>query len=94
MSWRRLRLHKARVKAIFDYSHRMSVTLPLHEMTVPEKLRLMEAIWEDLTRNSDTFESPAWHEAELRKREERIASGQATFIDWERAKTEIRQQVT
>ena len=39
----------------------MRVTLPLNEMTVPEKLQLMEALWEDLSRNSDALESPEWH---------------------------------
>ena len=43
----------------------MSATLPLHEMSVPEKLRVMEALWEDLSRNSDALESPRWHKAAL-----------------------------
>jgi len=85
--------NKTRVGPIFGYFRVMSVTLPLHEMTVPEKLRMMEALWEDLSRNSDALESPAWHEAVLQEREERIASGQAAFTDWEHAKSEIRQRV-
>ena len=68
--------------------------LPLDKMTVEEKLRLMEQLWEDLSRNADDFESPAWHAVELKKREKEIASGKATFMDWEQAKAEIRKQVT
>jgi Putative addiction module component len=71
----------------------MSVTLPLHEMTVPEKLRVMEALWEDLSRNSDALESPAWHEAALKERKARVATGKTSYVDWERAKKEIRRRV-
>ena len=39
----------------------MDVVLPLDRMTTAEKLRAMEALWADLTRNADDFESPAWH---------------------------------
>ena len=67
--------------------------LPLHEMTVEEKLRAMEELWEDLSRNADAFESPDWHGEVLREREQRLADGQESFIDWERAKIEIRQQL-
>jgi hypothetical protein len=31
-------------------------------MSVAEKLRAMEMLWADLSRNEATFESPAWHE--------------------------------
>ena len=71
----------------------MSVSLPLHEMSVPEKLRVMEALWEDLSRNSDALESPKWHEAALKERKARIATGQTSYTDWERAKKEIRRRV-
>jgi len=87
------RFHKTRPLAIFGYSNLMSVTLPLHEMTVPEKLRVMEALWEDLSRNSDALESPAWHEAALKERKARVAAGKTSYIDWERAKKEIRRRV-
>jgi putative addiction module component (TIGR02574 family) len=70
-----------------------NMILPLHEMTVEEKLRIIEAIWEDLRLNGDDLESPAWQGRELQEREEEIASGRATFIEWEKAKIEIRQNL-
>jgi len=70
----------------------MSVTLPLSEMTLAEKLQVMETLWEDLSRNADALESPAWHKTVLDARERKIQSGEARFIDWEQAKTEIRKQ--
>jgi hypothetical protein len=72
----------------------MSVTLPLNEMSLPEKLRMMEALWEDLSRNSDALDSPAWHETVLEERERRIAAGEAHFSDWEHAKADIRNRVS
>lgn len=72
----------------------MAVTLPLKDMSVSEKLQLMEALWEDLTRNADTLESPEWHRDLLEDRERRIASGDAQFTEWERAKSDIRNRVS
>ena len=72
----------------------MPITLPLNEMTIPEKLRVMEALWEDLSRHSDALESPEWHRDVLEARERRIASGEATFTDWEQAKADIRKRVS
>jgi hypothetical protein len=72
----------------------MPVTLPLNDMTVTEKLQLMEALWEDLSRNADALESPEWHRQVLEERERRIASGEAHFSDWEQAKADIRKRVS
>ena len=76
------------------YHFVMPVTLPLSDLSVSEKLRLMEALWEDLSRNADSIESPDWHREVLEEREERIASGEAHFSDWEQAKADIRKRVS
>lgn len=70
----------------------MTLALRLEEMSVPEKLQLMEALWQDLSLRDDSVESPAWHGEVLEKRERLIASGQAQFIDWEQARAEIRRE--
>ena len=67
------------------------VNLPLQEMTVAEKLQIMEAIWEDLSRNSDALDSPAWHEDVLQEREQAIAKGEGQIRDWEAAKADLRR---
>lgn len=72
----------------------MTVTLPLSEMTVPEKLQIMEVLWEDLSRNAAAFESPEWHGTVLQERENRIDSGGAAFSNWEIAKADIRKRVS
>ena len=72
----------------------MTVTLPLNDMTVSEKLQMMEALWKDLSRNADALESPEWHRDVLDERERRITSGEAHFSDWEQAKADIRVRVS
>jgi hypothetical protein len=83
----------SRLASIFGYFNAMSVSLPLSEMSLAEKLRMMEALWEDISRNSDALESPEWHHTVLQEREKRIAKGESQFMDWEQAKTDIRKQV-
>ena len=70
----------------------MSSTLPLSQMTREEKLQAMEALWDDLSRNSESLESPTWHEDVLREREEQLSTGEASFIDWDQAKADIRNR--
>ena len=68
--------------------------LPLDEMSADDKLQAMEALWESLSADPAAIESPAWHEEELRERERKIASGEAKFIDWEKAKADIRRRTS
>jgi hypothetical protein len=70
----------------------MATVLPLKSMSRVEKLRAMEAIWEDLSRDEDKFESPAWHGEALREAERAVASGKAKFVDWEEAKKRLRRK--
>ncbi len=72
----------------------LAQVLPLSEMSVEEKLQAMEAIWEDLSRNAASLESPVWHEEVLRERDRQVETGEATFMDWEQAKTQIRNRVS
>jgi len=72
----------------------MNITLPLDKMTIPEKLRLMEALWADLSRHEDEVESPAWHGAVLKEREARVKCGEESFMDWETAKKQLRDRLT
>jgi putative addiction module component (TIGR02574 family) len=66
------------------------VELALSKLTLAQKLDLMEAIWDDLAKHEETFESPEWHEQVLRDRERALAAGKATISDWEEAKERIR----
>jgi hypothetical protein len=72
----------------------MEAILPLSQMSVAEKLRAMEAIWADLSRDETQLESPAWHGDVLHDRDERVKSGKESFMDWETAKKQLRDKLT
>lgn len=55
-----------------------------------ERLKLMEALWEDLSRPDSELQSPAWHAEELAATERRLAEGKEQILDWEVAKKELR----
>jgi hypothetical protein len=68
----------------------MEISLPLEQMSIEEKIRAMEAIWDDLCQKADSIKSPLWHGRVLAERETRLKDGDAQFIDWEEAKKQIR----
>ena len=70
----------------------MPVILPLQKMSRNEKLRAMEALWADLSKDDDRFESPQWHAQALRESERTVKNGKAKFSDWEIAKKRIRRK--
>jgi len=71
----------------------MEITLPLEKMTTAEKLQAMEMLWSDLTREKEHFESPEWHGEVLRERATRVKQGEESFMDWETAKSQLRNRV-
>ena len=75
------------------YTSRMSIKLPLDEMTVQEKLAVMESLWEDLSRAPRMIEVPQWHKEVLDERRQKVADGAAEFSDWEAAKANIRKKI-
>ena len=68
--------------------------LPLSQLTFAQKLDIMEALWDDLSKNEKAIESPAWHEDILKDREKALAAGKLSISDWEEAKDRIRKKVS
>jgi putative addiction module component len=71
----------------------MNISKPVEEMSVTEKIQLMESLWNELCHNADNIQSPAWHEAVLAERAESLQKGEDAFQDWESAKSDIRKQL-
>ena len=71
----------------------MAIALQLNRMTVPDKLRALEEIWNDLLHKAETIPSPSWHADVLHAREKRVRDGSAKFSDWTDAKQRIRKHV-
>ena len=68
----------------------MDVALPLDKMSVEEKLRALELLWEDLSRTPSTVPSPAWHKDVLEARERRLREGKEKFISLDEARRTLR----
>ena len=66
-------------------------TLEIQKLPRREKLKLMETLWADLSRDDAEFESPAWHAEALHETSERRARGKETLLDWNQAKTKFRK---
>lgn len=62
------------------------------QMTTAEKIRVMEALWDDLCHQASEISSPAWHGDLLSRREEALAKGDEAVMDWEEAKKKIRDR--
>jgi len=72
----------------------MSTTIDLQEMTTPDKLRLMEALWQNLSIGSNSeVPSPEWHGEILAERDRLVDSGDEAFIDWDTAKKQLREEL-
>ena len=63
----------------------------LDALTVPEKVRLLEQLWQSLCSHPADVSSPEWHAEVLKERSERLTDGRATRIPWAEAKAQLEQ---
>ena len=70
----------------------MQNDIEIKHLSREEKLRVMEAIWEDLSREDEEVESPGWHQKALQETERRHSGGQEKIVDWQAAKKELRNR--
>ncbi len=71
----------------------MSIDLPLDEMTLADKLEVMELLWTDISRRPADLPSPAWHRDVLDERRRLVAEGKLQFLDWDTAIAELREEL-
>ena len=67
--------------------------LPLSQLTLAQKLDIMELIWEDLSSDEQNFKSPDWHEDVLKNREKAFKEGKISISEWSEAKKRIKRKV-
>ena len=70
------------------------MSLNMQEMTVVEKLKTMELLWDDICHNMTNVASPDWHGDILKKREDQLLQGQEVFQDWMQAKKDVWNSVS
>lgn len=71
----------------------MRVQLPLDQMTLADKLEVMEAVWADLAKQPQDMPSPDWHRDVLLERKRLVEEEKLKFLDWETAINELRKEV-
>jgi hypothetical protein len=65
----------------------------IHQLPLRDKLLLLEAIWDDISRQEQDLEVPQWHKELVDERERLLADGKAKFVDWEQAKRQINEAI-
>jgi hypothetical protein len=63
----------------------------LDALTVAEKVRLLEQVWQSLCCQPDALISPEWHANVLVERHQRLLDGSATRIPWNEAKAQLQR---
>lgn len=71
----------------------MAQSISLQDMSIEEKLEVMELIWDDLCDHAERLPSPDWHGGVLAEREIAIERGDDEFEEWETAKNKIDQSI-
>ena len=71
----------------------MATAVDLDKMSTDEKLRLLEAVWQNLSRSPETVPAPAWHGDVLKERDRRLRRGESRLRDWSDAKRRIRERL-
>ena len=71
----------------------MEIELPLDKMTIADKFRTLENIWDSMKHAPMDIPVPAWHADVLKARELRVREGTSTYGDWTEAKQRIRERI-
>lgn len=66
--------------------------IAIEKLSRAEKLRMMEALWRDLSANADELVSPAWHRDALLQAESAVTADKAVMTAWSEAKDTLRQR--
>jgi putative addiction module component (TIGR02574 family) len=61
----------------------------IHQLSLREKLQIMEAIWEDLRAQAGTVPVPNWHKELLDARHQAVAEGREEVLDWDNVKNSL-----
>ena len=62
----------------------------IEKMSVVERLRAMEQLWDALSRDVGEMSSPEWHRDVLAKRKQRAQRGEAKFLTLDQLRSRLR----
>ena len=62
----------------------------IEQMSVTERLQVMEQLWDSLNPYADEIPSPDWHRDVLVERKERARQGKARFLTLDQVRSRFR----
>ena len=62
----------------------------IERMSVTERLRAMDQLWDSLNRNAEEIPSPDWHQDVLADRKSRALRGEAKFLTLDELRSRLR----
>jgi putative addiction module component (TIGR02574 family) len=65
----------------------------IRQMSLPEKLALLETVWAEISSDPSQVEVPQWHKDILDDRDLALQEGRATVLEWDEAKKQIDQAI-
>lgn len=65
--------------------------IPIDQMSVTEKLEAISLIWDSLGDTPEQIPVPDWQRDELKRRGERLDSGESIVSDWDEAEKRFDQ---
>lgn len=64
----------------------------IFDLTPPEKLQLVEDLWDDLAANPEAIPVHDWQKEELARGKENLLNNPASGLSWEEVKRRIRRR--
>ena len=64
----------------------------IERMTLEDRLKAMELLWDSISRCPDQVPSPSWHGEVIAERLESIEEGKAEFLTVDQLKNRLRQR--
>lgn len=71
------------------YVQRMIAQSEIRQMSLPEKVALLETVWSEIAADPSQVEVPQWHKDILDERDLALKEGRATVLEWDEAKGQI-----
>ena len=63
----------------------------IRQMSLPEKVALLETVWSEIAADPGQVEVPQWHKDILDERDLALNEGRATVLEWDEAKRQIER---
>ncbi len=63
-----------------------------NQLTIPQRLELIELIWESISDTTEALPMPEWHRAELERRLADADAHPEAGIPWEQVKARLRER--